>query len=76
VYKYEQSSIMISSAESSTSFFDVYFDLSPVKIIFKRKLFDILTIVDEIGGFSESVFGALLIIFTAYSSANFKLEFI
>ena len=76
MYNYEQSSIMLSNTESQTSFFDVYFDLSPVKIIFKRKLFDILTIIDEIGGFSESVFGALLIIFTAYSSANFKLEFI
>lgn len=54
----------------------MYFDLSPVKILFKRKLFDILTIVDEIGGFSESVFGVLLAIFAAYSSANFKLEFI
>ena len=67
---------MVSNSGSQTSFLDVYFDLSPVKIIFKRKLFDILTIVDEIGGFSESVFGVLLAIFAAYSSANFKLEFI
>jgi len=67
---------MVSNFGSQTSFLDVYFDLSPVKIIFKRKLFDILTIVDEIGGFSESVFGVLLAIFAAYSSANFKLEFI
>jgi len=67
---------MLYASENKNSFFDVYVDLSPVKIIFKRKLFDILTIVDEIGGFSESVFGALLIIFSAYSTANFKLEFI
>jgi len=67
---------MLYATENKNSFFDVCVDLSPVKIIFKRKLFDILTIVDEIGGFSESVFGALLIIFSAYSTANFKLEFI
>ena len=67
---------MLYATENKNSFFDVCVDLSPVKIIFKRKLFDILTIVDEIGGFSESVFGVLLAIFAAYSSANFKLEFI
>lgn len=76
MYTQDQSSVMAFASENKNSFFDVYVDLSPVKIIFKRKLFDILTIIDEIGGFSESVFGALLIIFSAYSSTNFKLEFI
>lgn len=76
MYTQDQSSVMAFASENKNSFFDVYVDLSPVKIIFKRKLFDILTIIDEIGGFSESVFGFLLIIFSAYSSTNFKLEFI
>jgi len=30
----------------------------------------------NIGGFSSAIFDILLILFSAYSSANFKLEFV
>jgi hypothetical protein len=35
-----------------------------------------LSLLGNIGGFSSAIFEILLIIFSAYSHANFKLEFV
>jgi hypothetical protein len=45
-------------------------------MVFYRKIINILQVAGEIGGFAAAVFDLLMIFFTAYSSANFKLEFV
>lgn len=58
------------------SFFDLQFTLFAEKIIWFRQVIDILAVMGNIGGFSAAIFDILLILFSAYSAANFKLEFV
>jgi hypothetical protein len=51
-------------------------DLKDSKVVFFRKLVNILSILGDIGGFSSAIFDILLLAFSAYSAANFRLEFV
>ena len=46
------------------------------KISISRKVPNFTTIMEEIGGFAESCFGILTILFATYASTNFKLGFV
>jgi len=61
---------------NQSSYFDVLVDLAPKKKVILRKLLDFVTVLDEIGGFSESMFGFVSLVFSAYAITNFKLEFV
>ena len=78
MYQWEDSTDFATTPEinSAVSYFDLQIDLLNSKMVFYRKIVSILQVAGEIGGFAAAVFDLLMIFFTAYSSANFKLEFV
>lgn len=67
---------IMGSEASKRSYFDIMTTLVDTKIKITRKVPNFTNIMEEIGGFAESCFGILTILFATYASTNFKLEFV
>ena len=67
---------IMGSDASKCSYFDIMATLVGSKISIGRTVPNFITIMSEIGGFAESCFGILTILFATYASTNFKLGFV